>query len=117
MPGNASRAGPQTRDRPATESPFRHHATKAQSQMVAPRPRRTPGPGQTATDGVATVTGSALAPDNSRRLWAISYLCTCGYPHLGRARTYGDLGGWRRARCGRVVFVQIRRVYPPEVAR
>lgn len=67
---------------------------------------------QGTTDGVPTVKASAYSPDGSRRLWAVAYKCTCGHVHLGRAQSYGALGGERRARCGRRVFVQVMRTYP-----
>lgn len=71
---------------------------------------------QATTDGIPTVRASAYSPDGSRRLWALAYRCTCGHVHMGRARSYGTLGGTRRARCGRLVFVDVARTYPAEAA-
>lgn len=67
---------------------------------------------QLATDKLPDVWASALAPGPGRRLWVISYRCVhCGFPHLGRARTFERLMGVRRARCGRRVWVIVARVY------
>lgn len=82
-----------------------------------PAPTRTATSVQATTDGVPTVKASAYSPDGSRRLWAVAYRCTCGHVHLGRAQSYGALGGERRARCGRRVFIQVARTYPAEGAR
>ncbi|RSN71340.1 hypothetical protein DMH08_02760 [Actinomadura sp. WAC 06369] len=71
---------------------------------------------QATIDDVPTVRASAYSPDGSRRLWALAYRCTCGHVHMGRARSYGSLGGERRARCGRRVFIRVVRTYPAEAA-
>jgi DNA-directed RNA polymerase subunit RPC12/RpoP len=67
---------------------------------------------QLAADKLPDVWASALAPGPGRRLWVVSYVCAhCGFPHLGRARTFERLLGVRRARCGRRVWVNVARVY------
>lgn len=66
---------------------------------------------QLATDKLPSVWASALAPGPGRRQWAVTYVCVCGFPHLGRARTFEALGGTRRARCGRRVWLNVARVY------
>lgn len=61
---------------------------------------------------------SAFGPCAGRRLWAVSYRCPhCSGHHLGRSADAEELGGVRRARCGRLVWLVIARVYRAGVAR
>lgn len=91
-------------------------ATDGRPAKVSPKTQTT-SIVQGSIDGVPTVRASAYQPDGSRRLWALAYRCTCGNMHMGRARAFGALGGERRARCGRRVFVKVVRVYPREAGR
>jgi hypothetical protein len=54
---------------------------------------------------------SEAAPCDKRTQWAVMYQCgACGGTHFGRSRTEMTTGK-RRARCGRVVWLVIARVY------
>lgn len=67
--------------------------------------------------GIPAAYASAYAPCAGRTQWAYAYQCPrCGGSHLGRNARLDTLGGLRRARCGRLVWIIPARIYGTEAA-
>lgn len=55
---------------------------------------------------------SLFAPDGVRKRWSLKYRCPrCGKYHGGQAVSREEADGKRTARCGRVVEIDVKRVY------
>lgn len=82
------------------------------SQGVTPSLTEPPPTAQGTLDKVPTAFSSAWAPSAGRRQWVGVYRCPrCNGSHVTRAATLNGLGGIRRARCGRRVWVVVARRY------
>ena len=78
-----------------------HIVRPASDNGAAARRRRAP-----------IASASLYEPAGNRTWWWISTRCPhCGSVHLHRVRTEAEAGGRRRAGCGRVIFVVVRRTY------
>jgi hypothetical protein len=65
-----------------------------------------------------SASASLYEPANGRTWWWLSIRCPhCGSVHLGRVRSQAEAPGPRRAGCGRMVVVIVRRTYRSHASR
>lgn len=107
-PPDNLKSSPRTTARTATrEADVVLSITHGQDRRSSSRPRRIP-----------VANASLYEPAAGRTWWWISLRCPhCGAVHLGRVRSESQAPGPRRAGCGRMVRVLVRRTYRGNASR
>jgi hypothetical protein len=118
-PGPDTRGHPEAKSLARTDAPSPTKETDAVhivrqdgsgARIAAPRARR--------SRRLPIASASLYEPAAGRTQWWLSIRCPhCGSVHLGRVRTESEAPGPRRAGCGRLVLVVVRRTYRGHVAK